>query len=389
MMGSDGTGSSLDTLLDALKIVQDGGVFLISETGIKDVSANARSISSPIFQTMTSGTGGARKTVERTQASWIRNFEENRRLFGLLANDKVAFLGKTTHSLALYGMIETLHLGAELHLFSDQSVKQHIGLIAEHETTVLYTTPSQLLFAIKASHRGHRPAPSMRLVLIGGGKLTAQTRALATSQFPNAEIIEFYGASETSFITISDESTPENSVGRAYPGVKIKIAEKRGDELETVEKGQIWIRSPYLFDHYSKGASDQTVWVGGYLSIGEIGWLDDDGYLFLSGRAERFASIADKGVYLDEVENFLKNQTGVVDAVVLAKPDPARGNILVAFACFQSGEDETQGLLEAARGEFGPLIAPKKIVAETDWATLPSGKPDIQFYSARLEEFSP
>ena len=208
------------------------------------------------------------------------------------------------------------------------------------------------------------------LVLTGGGKIDAECRTDLQCAAPSADIREFFGASETSFATISDALTPEGSVGRAYPGVELRV-----------EEGELWVKSPYLFDGY-EGAGGEAHWRDGFLSFGEMAELDGDGYLTLLGRKDRMVTIADQNVYPEAIEALLLNQAGIRHAAVLAQPDGMRGSRLIAVVEGKVSPELGEGL----RGRFGPMVTPREIYEIAKMPLLPAGKPDLLAVARWLED---
>ena len=313
----------------------------------------------PAFATLTSGSTGQPRRIRRTQRSWIASFAVNRR-FGIGPGARVAVLGRLVHSLALYGAVEGLHLGAEVHLLAGLRPDRQAAALAARGVDTLYATPAQL--------RGLTGAlPDLRLILVGGSKLDARLRADLAVLAPGAELREFYGAAEASFITLADGQTPEGSVGRAYPGVELALRE-----------GEVWVKSPYLFDGY--GADTGTAqWDAGWLSVGEMGWLQD-GFLYLSGRKGRMVTVADQNVFPEEIEALMQTLPGITRAAVLPLADAARGHVLQAVAMGDPAQEAA--ILGALRAALGPLKAPRRIVWRSDWPTLASGKTDLRAVEA-------
>ncbi|MEZ5796223.1 MAG: AMP-binding protein [Paracoccaceae bacterium] len=175
----------------------------------------------PVFETLTSGSTGRPRRILRTQASWIASFQVNAALFGIGPGCQVAVLGDLVHSLSLYGVLEGLHLGATVHLLAGVRPDRQAAALAARGIDVLYATPAQL----RAASPGD--LPDLRLILVGGSKLDDRLRAELASSAPAAEVREFYGAAEASFITLANAGTPPDSVGRAYPGWKSSCARAR------------------------------------------------------------------------------------------------------------------------------------------------------------------
>ena len=314
----------------------------------------------PVFETLTGGSSGAPRRIRRAQSSWIASFAVNADLFGIGPLTRVAVLGGLIHSLALYGAVEALHLGAELHLLGELRPDRQRTALAARAVGLLYATPAQLRLLVGV---GGPPLPDLRYALVGGSKLDPALRASLAQMAPACDVYEFYGAAEASFITLAGPNTPPDAVGSAYPGVELRVSD-----------GEVWVKSPYLFEGYASDAGSAR-WQEGFLSVGEMGRLQD-GQLYLSGRASRMVKVADQAVYPEEIESFLLAQTGVTQAAVLPRPDTLRGMHLVAV--LQGDAAQEQVILQALRTEFGPLKAPKTLIWPDDFALLPSGKPDLR-----------
>ena len=324
----------------------------------------------PMFETLTSGTSGTPRRIWRSQASWTASFAVNAQLFGIGPGSNVAVLGQLIHSLALYGAVEALHLGASLHLLADlRPDRQHTALAAS-SIDVLYATPSQARLLVDTSALD---LPALRTVLIGGSKLDAALRARLRRMAPNAALHEFYGAAETSFLTLTTPDDPPASVGKPYPGVQLDIRSSAGFSLADGHTGEVWAKSPYLFVGYASDPG-RAVWQDGWLCVGEIGRLDA-GYLYLLGRKDRAIQIADQSVYPEEIEGFIATLQGIDRVACLPETDPKRGCVLVAFLVGDPRQEAA--VLAATRSHFGPLKTPRRIIWRDDWPTLASGKTDI------------
>ena len=353
----------------------------------------------PILETLTSGSTGQPRRIRRTQASWTASFAVNSR-FGIGPDARAATLGRLIHSLSLYGAIEGLHLGAEVHLLADLRPDRQLAALRQRQITHLYATPAQLRLIL-----GPGTLPDLDLILIGGSKLDPALRAALTILAPNAKLREFYGAAETSFITLADETTPDTSVGRPYPGV----------DLHLDPSGEVWVRSPYLFLDYAihiganiparRARSEPVVrpsrtearqkacapaldspppatrWRDGWLSVGEIGSLHN-GFLTLNGRAGRMITIADQNVFPEEIEALLLTLPGITQAAVVPVPDRKRGHVLVAV--LQGDPSSEAAILARLRRDLGLLKSPKSLIWRDDWPTLPSGKTDLKALEATL-----
>lgn len=320
----------------------------------------------PMFETLTSGSTGTPRRIWRKQSSWTASFAVNAGLFGIGPGVRVAVLGRLVQSLSLYGALEGMHLGAEVHLLDDLRPDRQRRALAARGVEVLYASPAQLRLLI-----GVGPVcRALRVVLVGGAKLDATLRAALAVMAPDAAVREFYGAAETSFVTLASPEDPDGSVGCPYPGVELRV------EGSPESPGLIEVRSPYLFVDYAGEATGTGAarWQDGWLSVGEMGWMAG-GCLYLAGRAGRMVTIADHNVFPEEVEAMLLAQPGVRQAAVLPRPDATRGVVLVAVLHGDPWREEA--ILRDVRAALGPLKAPRAAVWRDHWPLLVSGKTDL------------
>ncbi len=318
-----------------------------------------------LFETLTSGSSGQPRRIRRSMASWTAGFAVNARLFGIGPGVRVAVLGGLVQSLALYGAVEAVHLGAELHLLDRLRPDRQRAALSARGIAVLYATPTQLRLLVEA---GDTPLPGLRLILTGGSKLDPGLGAALAAITP-ARVQEFYGAAEASFITLALPGDPPASVGRAYPGVEIALR-----AVDSLGRGEIWLRSPYLFLGYGGADPGSARRDGDWLTVGEIGWMAG-GCLHLAGRAGRMVTVADQNVFPEEIESFLATLPGVRRVAVLPRADARRGAVLLAVV--RGDRDAGPAILAAARARLGPLQAPRALIWRRDWPLLPSGKTDL------------
>lgn len=329
------------------------------------------------FQCQTGGTTQAPKQLRRTCDSWLASFRHNMRLFG--PDQVYATLGHLSHSLTLYAGAEALATGAD---YVPVQVKHPAGqrkILSRHGVKVLYATPTQIRLLCMGDAAG--ALGTLRFVMIGGGVLDAGTQALVKQAAPNAQVLQFYGAAETSFITLSDPTTPAGSVGRAFPDVQIDIRNVDPDECQ----GDVWVTSPYLFDGYTQGISATTWRDNGWICVGERGFVDENGYLFLTGRRSRMFLAGDKNIHPEEIETCILGYAGVVSCAVLGNSDALRGNRICAMICALDPMI-APNILAHLNEHLPRYMIPTQIdiIQPDEWPVLASGKPDLAKLKDRL-----
>jgi len=342
------------------------------------------------FQCLSAGTSGAPKRIRRTHQSWIASFSINAQFANITSTDSYAIIGRLSHSLALYAALEAAYFGADLHALTDLRADRQLKAIATLQSSILYATPTQLRLLCKHATAIDRNKLSVRYIFCGGGKLDAKTAHRVGELFQRATVREFYGASETSFISITDKHTPIGSVGKPYPGVEIVIGEAPNFSKDCSEYGigEIWVKSPYVFTAYADKNAPAARWQDGYVSLGELGYFDKNDYLYLAGRLSRRVNIADTVVYPEEVESALHEHAAVSLCAVVPVKDNQRGCVLIAVVEATGSAELKQNLLVYLRQRVGPLKAPRDIVFISSMPLLASGKPDLNALELQLAQLT-
>ena len=383
IVGSDRGKPVFEILAAIFEAIEAGREFCVVSSdqteNVEDLfgsQAIAPTPAEPTFQCMTSGSTTVPKIVRRSHRSWIRSFEINSRIWELGESDRYAVFSEFIHSLPLYALLEALYIGADFHVLYGVGPRRQLREIVSRKISVLYTTPTQLRLLAEAERGKETVIRSLRRVVVGGSKLDPVTATKIGRLFPNAEIHEFYGSSETSFISIGGPGAPIGSVGSSYPEVEISIRDDFGRRVPSGSAGEIWVRSPYLFKEYTAGVSANTARAGDYLSIGEIGRIDCGGNLFVIGRKDRMTTIAGQNAFPEEIEEFLLSVQGVVQAAVISEPNAIRGSSLAAFIMLGTELTASERIASECRSRFGMLKSPRKFISLNDWPTTRSGKTD-------------
>src|SRR5690606_10766981 len=189
----------------------------------------------------------------------------------------------------------------------------------------------------------------------------------------------FYGASELSFVTLArgDRRVPKNSVGRAFLGVTISIRDANGKSRGRGRTGFVFVESPLVFSGYATGGGN-LMRAGEAISAGDRGYLDEKGFLFLEGRADRLIITSGRNVQAEEVEAVLMRHRQVVDAAVIGVPDSKRGTRLVAIVNLRpNARVGTASLTRHLRKVLPLYKVPTRFAKLAEWPRTRSGKTDF------------
>lgn len=325
----------------------------------------------------TSGSTGRPKGYRRSHRSWLESFDGDHIEFGVTPDDVVLASGSMTHSLFLYAAVHALHIGATVLISRSFHPARALRMAKQYGSTVAYGAPTQLRMLIDA-HK--EQLLTLRWVLSSGAKWFADASDDLASLAPNARFAEFYGASELSFVAVrkSGEACPEMSVGRAFPNVDICIRDNDGALLGPGAVGRIFVRSPYLFMDYATGGEAVTRHQD-EMSVGDMGFLDQSGFLHLVGRADRMIVTSGKNIYAEEIERALEQVPQVRAAAVFGVPDPLRGQKIIAFVqCEEDCKPLRAEIVRKLRDLLPSAFIPHLVARPLEWRWTSSGKTDFR-----------
>ena len=363
--------------------------------------------SDPFYIGFTSGSTGTPKGFQRDHRSWVESFRVCADTFDMGRDLAILAPGRISHSLFLFGMLLGLYTGAGMAIQNKFSASHTLATLQAGQHPCLVAVPSQLIMLMNwARHRRITPVPQVRLILISGARWMRQHTADLQSLFPNARIVEFYGASETSFIAWKDAQEPASvdAVGRPFANVELQIrpvdtqvlptsrpqTETKETHAQTTPSGVIYVRSPMLFMNYVGAQHDPTAAVrdGDWLSVGDMGYINAQGHLCLSGRQNRMIVTQGKNLFPEELENLLATHPNIANASVHALPDALRGSQVVAVlqpsqqdAHAKSSEENTNlpnthTLMKWCQQHTEAFKVPRQFWVCQSWPVTASGKTD-------------
>ncbi|MCA1440575.1 AMP-binding protein [Ensifer sp. IC4062] len=320
---------------DALRLEQPAA----GESALIDTAADGpRSLpvghgGEPFLIVFTSGTTGEAKAIFRDRRSWRLSLETGQNFFGLGAETTTYAPGPLAHGLTLYALAESLKAGAEFIGARHFDPRQAVATIATREVKRIVLVPT-MLRRLCEQVRGSTTLPSVETITVAGAKLTPADRKVARLAFPEARILEYYGASELGFITVAgaaDNHTP-TAVGKAFPGVRLQILDEAGNRLPAGETGTIFVESALISDGYVAGGDGAGFGRHGDLAtVGDLGFLDPDGTLHLIGRTGGMVLSGGNNIYPSEVEAVITAADEVSAVQVLGLDHPDLGSELAAI----------------------------------------------------------
>jgi long-chain acyl-CoA synthetase len=331
----------------------------------------------------TSGTTGMPKTVALSEGNILANIEGCRLETGFDDNQRMLAILPLFHA---FGLTVTLLLP----LVTGSTVvierfmpRQILQTIEKLRVTCLIAVPSQYRLLTKD------PTPadlsSIWLAIAGAERLPEQV-AIEFDQRFHKTIVQGYGATEIS--PVVSLNLPQNnrfgSVGRPLPNLKVAVRDDNDAILPANETGEVCVEgTSVMLGYYNDPASTARKIRNGILHTGDKGFLDEDGYLHLVGRADDLVKVSGEKVYPAEVETAIENIEGVDEVAVVSFPDEKHGSRLHAFVQLKPGTVMNDAALRAAcREKLEPYKVPRSFsVVETLPRTM-TGKTDKRALAA-------
>jgi long-chain acyl-CoA synthetase len=291
---------------------------------------------------------------------------EERDLWGFRADDVHLVLSPLHHSAPLRFAGGTVLAGGRVVVPGPFDAARVTEAIASERPTTMFCVPAHLqrLFAHWDEH-GMPDLTSFRLVAHAGAPCPDAVKRRLVEAFPAGTTWEFYGATEGQFTACRSEEWLERpgTVGRARPGRTLALD----------PDGTIWCRVPAYarWEYYGDPERTAAAWRGDAFSVGDVGRLDDDGYLYLDGRRHDLIITGGVNVYPLEVENALREHPGVDDVAVYAVPDERWGQRVCAAVV---GGASAADLDTFARERLAPPKRPKEYHHLADLPRTLTGK---------------
>ncbi len=250
-------------------------------------------------------------------------------------------------------------------------------IIREHKPEIIVGTPFFLEGYLKQSKAGE--FASLQLVVSGADKCPESLR-LGFKEKHGIEVIEGYGTTETSPVISANprEAIKPGSIGKPIPGTEVKIINyESGEECGARETGKIMVKGEGVMHGYLNDMEETSLRLkSGWYDTGDLGYLDEDGYLWHQGRLKRFVKIGGEMISLVNVEEWLNEKTPEnVECCVVELPDAKRGSRIVAVISAEINENET---LKQLSTELPNLALPKKFIIVPEFPRMGSGKTDFR-----------
>ena len=298
------------------------------------------------------------------------------------------------HVAGIQAMLAAIYGGRTLVMMRQFEVKEWLGTIQRKKATRAMLVPTMLKRVIDDPDFNKYDLSSLKVVTYGAAPMPFEVIDKAIKVMPWVRFINAFGQTETaSTITTLGpedhiiEGTEEerekklkrliSSIGKPLPDVEVKIVDEEGKALPPIEVGEILARGPRIMTGYwrDEQKTSQVMTTDGWLRTGDMGWMDEEGYIYLAGRGDDMIIRGGENISPEEVENVLHSHPKVEEAAVIGVADPEWGQEPRAVVVLKKGEMATpEEIIEFCRSKLSGFKRPRSVVFIDCLPRNPMGK---------------
>ena len=341
----------------------------------------------------TSGSTGAPKAIMLDHAAQVAAAAALAGMWGVTSDDVTLVALPLGY---LYGLSTAAAVGLQsggavsiLRRFHPRDALE--GLIS-HRATVFHGVPT--MYSMMLEYCEQRDLTydlsGARVLICAGAPLPEDMQERFARRFGKA-IQNYYAATETTpvFGTFANDPRPipKGAVGRAAPGLQVRIIRPDGTDCDDNEDGELLVRAAATMKRYLNNPEQtDAAFRDGLFRTGDLGRRDSEGYFYITGRIKDIIIRGGANISPSEVEAVLSSHPSVRDVAVVGGPDRIFGEVPVAFVVVRHGADVTQdGLIAHAEKTLSDFKVPRTIHFETDLPLGLTGKFDKKALKARLQ----
>ena len=326
---------------------------------------------------LTSGTTGTPKGANRSAPPSLAPIGGVLSSVPFKANEVTSLPAPMFHALGFLHATIAMMLGSTLVLRRRFKPATVLADIEKHRATAIVVVPVMLSRMLDELDKTS-PKPdlsSLRIVFVSGSQLGAELATRALKEL-GPVVYNLYGSTEVAYATIArpqDLSKNPATVGPVVKGMKVKILDDNGNELPQGEVGRIFVGNFFPFQGYTGGGGKQII--DGLLSSGDVGYFDEDGLLYVSGRDDEMIVSGGENVFPAEIEDLVSGHPEVVEATALGVEDKEWGHRLRCFVVKVEGSSIDEDTIKTyVRENLARYKVPREVVFIEELPRNPTGK---------------
>lgn len=319
----------------------------------------------------TGGTTGASKGVMLSHRNLIVNTYHWLTMVPQTADDVYMVTAPLFHAAGSNSVLGSIGMTSEQVILTAFTPGDALDLIEQHHVTYTLGVPTMLAAMAEEQITNPRNVNSLRGLAHGGSPIATEVLRRTHKAFPTTEIVGLYGATELSPLATMfrnqqlklDDPVRSKSCGRPPMGCEIRIASPDAGDLSCGEIGELIIRGAHVMQGYwNKPERTSEVLKGGWYWTGDLGYMDEDGYVYLVDRSKDMIVSGGENVYCSEVEEVLYKHPAILQAAVFGIPDDKWGEAVQATVFLREGQEAAEAdIIAFCRKSLADYKIPKGI----------------------------
>ena len=317
-----------------------------------------------------SGTTGAPKGVMLTHRSIATNLAQLDPLISSGPDDRVLAVLPFFHIYGLTALMNApLRNGSTVVVLPRFDLQQFLAAIAEHRITAVYVAPPIVLALAKHPLVARYDLSSLRYLVSAAAPLDAELAAACSRRLGLPPVMQAYGMTElspgTHVVPLDAHRPPPGAVGKLVPGTEMRIVSlETGDDLRAGDSGEILIRGPQVMKGYlgRPAETDAMIDADGWLRTGDVGRVDDDGWLYVVDRVKELIKYKGYQVAPADLEALLLTHDAIADAAVIGVLDDDGNEVPKAFVVRQQGVELSEDdVIAYVAGQVAPYKKVRRV----------------------------
>lgn len=330
----------------------------------------------------TSGTTGRPKGALLTHGSMLAAARAQAEHLNIVPGDHVKVAMPLNHVGGITCCILTMLLGgASSELVPAFKADTVLQMMAARPPTVIVGVPTMLTLLLMHQEKVPVDLSGVRLVITGGSNADGELLSRLMAAMPRAAVMNLYGLSESSGALVmtpweADRAAVLSSIGRPLPGAEMRVVDSSGVDVPAGEVGELWFRGLGVVKGYlGREATEGSFGPDGWLRTGDMGCIDEGGFIHLRGRKKDMFIQGGFNVYPAEVENFIASHPGVLTVAGIGVPDPVLGEVGRYYVVLRPGAALTAEDLRAHCAQhLADYKVPRQVVFRDQLPLTPTGK---------------
>jgi O-succinylbenzoate-CoA ligase len=388
--------TKLRTVKECITIDSREGLYyedLIQSASPDEVSSDIEDEDITILM-YTSGTTGRPKGVPLRHHAFVSYVLENVEPASPEVEERNLLTVPLYHVAGIQAMLAAIYGGRTLVMMKQFEVKEWMETIQREKATRAMLVPTMLKWVVDDPDFSQYDLSSLKVITYGAAPMPFEVIRKAIRVMPWVRFINAYGQTETAstITTLGPEDHViegtekekekklkrlSSSIGKPLPDVEVKIVDESGQALPPFGVGEILARGPRVMTGYwhDEQKTAQVMAEGGWLRTGDMGYTDEEGYIYLTGREDDMIIRGGENISPEEVEQVLHSHPKVEEAAVIAVSDPEWGQEPRAVVVLKKGETSTpEEIIEFCRSRLSGFKRPRSVVFIDSLPRSPMGK---------------